>query len=51
MQFISIIERPYNEGINEGINEVETLILIFLEKEAGSTSTNSIFWKQSVLSS
>lgn len=35
VQFISVIERPYNEGINEGINEIETLILTFLEKNPG----------------
>ena len=31
VQFISVIERPYNEGINE----IETLILTFLEKNPG----------------
>ena len=34
LQFISIIRRSYNEGINEGINEIETLILSFLEKNS-----------------
>ena len=35
VQFISVIERLYNEGIKEGINEIETLILTFLEKNPG----------------
>lgn len=36
LQFISIIKRSYSEGINEGINEVETLVLSFLEKNSHS---------------
>ena len=42
MQFISIIDRiadegvNEDEGINEGINEVEALILAFLEKNPGA---------------
>lgn len=42
MQFISIIDRiadegvNEDEGINEGINELESLILTFLEKRPGA---------------
>lgn len=42
MQFISIIDRiadegvNEDEGINEGINELESLILTFLEKKPGA---------------
>ena len=42
MQFISVIDRiadegvNKDEGINEGINEVEALILAFLEKKPGA---------------
>lgn len=42
MQFISVINRIADEGvnegegINEGINELESLILIFLEKKPGA---------------
>ncbi len=38
MQFISIIDRIADEGVNEneGINELESLILTFLEKKPGA---------------
>ena len=42
MQFISVIDRiadegvNEDEGINEGINELESLILTFLEKKPGA---------------
>jgi len=36
MQFISVINRIADEGINEGINELESLILTFLEKKPGA---------------
>ena len=42
MQFISVINRiadegvNEDEGINEGINELESLILTFLEKKPGA---------------
>ena len=42
MQFISVIDRiadegvNKDEGINEGINELESLILTFLEKRPGA---------------
>ena len=42
MQFISVIDRiadegvNKDEGINEGINELESLILTFLEKKPGA---------------
>lgn len=42
MQFISVIDRiadegvNEDEGINEGINELESLILTFLEKRPGA---------------
>lgn len=36
MQFISVIDRIADEGINEGINELENLILTFLEKKPGA---------------
>ena len=43
MQFISVINRIADEGvnegegINEGINELESLILTFLEKKPGAS--------------
>jgi len=38
MQFISVINRIADEGVNEGegINELESLILTFLEKKPGA---------------
>lgn len=36
MQFISVINRIADEGINEGINELESLILTFLKKKPGA---------------
>ena len=38
MQFISVIDRIADEGVNEdeGINELESLILTFLEKKPGA---------------
>ena len=49
MQFISIIDRiadegvNEDEGINEGINELESLILTFLEKRPGAKGYENAF--------